>query len=431
MTAPPSPQRPAHPVHALDPDTATVLAAARLWLVSTESPTTCGDLPYLASALYALIPVPTERVRAMTVDEHWRLYLNPHWVAGTPVPEVAARIAHLLWHALAVHAERARDLDVGPDTADAWRGAADATVAEALDHAGLPHGLTLPAGFGWRPGGSAEQYYAQASRLPVRLPADDDPPTDGRRHDVDDSCGSGCDGRMRGYDLPPTAELGAVDAHDAEALRRAVAIEWQDHARARGSLPGQWQRWIEQVLEPRVPWQQVLAAAIRRGLGWVHGHSDYTYSRVSRRQAAAGAVLLPALRRPVPEVAVVLDTSGSVDDGLLAQALGELDGILASQGVNDGSVSVLATDAAVHHVARVRHARDAPLGGGGGTDLTVGIGAALTLRPRPQLVIVLTDGDTPWPRTPPPVPVIAALIGRIRPALPTTPDWVTRVECVP
>jgi hypothetical protein len=52
-----------------------------------------------------------------------------------------------------------------------------------------------------------------------------------------------------------------VDAHDAEALRRRVAIEWQDHVGPRGTLPGQWARWVQQVLDPQVPWQQVLAAA--------------------------------------------------------------------------------------------------------------------------------------------------------------------------
>ena len=417
--------------HALDSDAATALAAAKLWLVSTESPSTCGDLPYLASALYALIPVACEQVASMTIDVHWRLYVNPAWAEGTPVPEVAARMAHLVWHTLADHADRARDLDVGPDTADLWRRAADATVAEALDPAGLPHGLLPPARHGWDRGRSAEQYYAQATRLPIHRLLAPDPPAAGDDQ-PDDTCGSACDGRARPYDLPDDdSDVGAVGAHDAEALRRRVAIEWQDHAGARGDLPGQWQRWVEQILEPRVPWQQVLAAAVRRGLGWVHGHSDYTYTRISRRQAAAGSIVLPALRRPVPEVAVVVDTSGSVDDGLLAQALGEIDGILASQGINDGSVTVLATDAAVHDVGRVRHARDAPLGGGGGTDMAIGIDTALGLKPRPQLVIVLTDGETPWPAHPPSVPVIAALIGRHRHALPATPTWATRVACVP
>ena len=59
----PSPGAAAH-----DADVATRLAAAKLWLVSTESPTSCGGMPYLACAVYALVPVTTDRVARVSVD---------------------------------------------------------------------------------------------------------------------------------------------------------------------------------------------------------------------------------------------------------------------------------------------------------------------------------------------------------------------------
>ena len=71
-----------------------------------------------------------------------------------------------------------------------------------------------------------------------------------------------------------------------------------------------------------------------------------------------------------------------------------------------------------------------PLAGGGGTDMSLGIAAAQELRPRVDVIIVLTDGWTGWPQSPAPVPVIAVLIGRERAELPSTPDWIQRVECV-
>jgi predicted metal-dependent peptidase len=100
-------------------------------------------------------------------------------------------------------------------------------------------------------------------------------------------------------------------------------------------------------------------------------------------------------------------------------------------GVGERSVTVLATDAKVHAVTTVRKAADVRLGGGGGTDMGTGIRAAQHLKPRPTLIIVLTDGYTPWPAQAPPLPVIAAVIGRHRAELPATPPWVRRVECVP
>jgi predicted metal-dependent peptidase len=422
MEAPP-------PVRGIDADTSMRLSAAKLWLVSSESPTTCGDLPYLASALYALIPVATERVEAMTVDEHWRLYVNPTWIAATDIEAIAARLSHLVWHLLADHSARARDLDVSHDTQTAWQKAADATIAELLQRARIRSGLIDPRGYGWPSGCSAEEYYARASGLPARVLQPQRGEETGPETPADSSCGSAWDGHARAYELPPLDDVGSVDQHDAEAIRRRVAIEWKAHHSRPGTIPGEWARWVEQILEPKVPWQQVLAAAVRRGLGWAHGHTDYTYTRISRRQSAARGVVLPALRRPVPEVAVVVDTSGSMDDGLLAQALAEIDGILASCGVNAGSVTVLAVDAAVHHVERVRQARDVKLGGGGGTDMGVGIEAALALRPRPQLIIVLTDGETPWPPAIPPVPVLAVLISHHAAVLVPTPAWVMQVVC--
>lgn len=422
---------PPAPGHGLDRDATDRLSAAKLWLVSTESPTACGDMPYLSAALYALIPVATTRVAQLSIDQHWRLYLNPTWMTATDIPVVAARLAHLTWHLLADHAARALDLDVGPNQTHAWQSAADATVADVLDTPELTTGLAAPTTFGWAPGRSAEEYFAYTTRLSThpRRPDTDQPPAPDL-DEPDTSCGSGCDGRGRAYDLPPGDKAGGVDSHDADAIRRRVAIEFRDHQTNAGTIPGEWARWVQHTLDPIVPWQQVLAAAVRRGIGWAHGHTDYTYTKVSRRQAGAGPIVLPALRRPKPEVAVVIDTSGSIDDGLLAQALGEVNAILATHAVPDGSITVLAVDAAVQGVTRVRSTRDVQLAGGGGTDMGTGIDAALALKPRPTIIIVLTDGYTPWPAHPPTAAVIAVLIARGLADLPPTPTWVQRVECV-
>lgn len=419
----------------LSRDVSDRLAAAKLWLVSTTSPTTCGDLPYLATALYALIPVPTTRVRDMTVDRHWRVYVNPGWILATDVPVVAARIAHMVWHLLAEHSARSDDLDVHKSTARHWQAAADATVAELLTR--LDTGLATPDALGFPTGRSAEEYYARISGLPAARAADPDRRGDKGEEEEpgsdpqDQSCGSGCDGQLRDYDLPIGHSAGGLGDADADEIRRRVAIEFRDHLTRIGSQPGEWSRWVAAILEPVVPWTQVLAAAVRRGVGWAHGHTDYTYTRISRRQSAAGRVILPATRRPIPEVAIVVDTSGSIDDGLLSQALGEVDGVLTGLGVSGRSVTVLATDAAVHAVTRVHSARDTRIHGGGGTDLRVGIREALDLKPRPTLIVVLTDGYTPWPQVPTPIPIIAVIIGRHRFELPATPGWMQRVECVP
>lgn len=495
----------------LDRPAAEVLAAAKLWLTSPPVPggVQTGDMPYLATALYALVAVPTDRVTTMATDPAWRLYVNPGWLgdAARTADEVGAGLAHHVWHLLADHAGRASDMSVRGSTSRVWRVAADITIHELageLVHSAAqppgpdlrsrraPHSIAPPGPGGARPTGpvvaararalddhhhligaaelglpkgrAAEEYYAMLTGLPATdADAGDDPawiprpparadgggqdpgrvgahwqsPGQGRdgqppgtsQERPDPSCGSGSDGVHRSYELPELSDAGGLSAVTAEAIRRAVAIEMQSHP-GRGDLPGDWGRWVDTILDPVVDWRNTLHAAVRRGVGWANGQSDYTYSRISRRQAACGPVILPALRRPIPRIGIVVDTSGSVDDGLLAQALGEIDGVLASLGVADPQVNVLAVDAAVHAVTSVRRAGAARLAGGGGTDMALGIRAATELRPRVDVVIVLSDGHTGWPARPADVPVIAVLIGRARADLPRTPGWIQRVECV-
>lgn len=398
-------------------DVSERLAAAKLWLVSQ----TAGDLPYLSTAVYSLVTVATERVSRMSTDAYWRLYVNPMWVLATDVEMLSREIAHQVWHLLADHAGRAIDCQVDAKSRDRWKMATDLTITEVLPFdTGLPH----PRDVHQTPNRSAEEYFGLLRARPVTKPP--------LGVDPDETCGSGCDGIARDHDLPPNdADVLGLSTQAAEAIRRTVAIEFREHCLTRGTAPGQWGRWVAQILDPVVPWQQVLHAAVRRGIGWGQGQVDYTYTKISRRQQAVGSAIVPALRRPVPAVAVVVDTSGSMDDGLLAQAMGEVKAVLSSLAVPDSSVTVLAVDATVHSVQQVRDVAQVHLAGGGGTDMGVGIEGALSIRPKPQTVIVLTDGGTRWPMLPAPVPVIAGVLGRRREHLPPTPEWVQRVEVVP
>jgi predicted metal-dependent peptidase len=137
-------------------------------------------------------------------------------------------------------------------------------------------------------------------------------------------------------------------------------------------------------------------------------------------------VVLPSLRRPVPQVAVVCDTSASMTDGELSRVLGEVDGVLRAVGVGPTAVRVLAVDAAVHTAQRVTSARQVDLVGGGGTDMGAGIAAASELRPRPQVVVVLTDGETPWPAAPP--RGLRVVVGLLGPRPPAPPAWARSVR---
>ncbi|MFB7534217.1 VWA-like domain-containing protein [Streptomyces sp. NPDC056178] len=369
------------------------------------------DRPYLASALYALTVVSSTGVPTMGVDRHWRCYVSPAFVDATPVTELAAVWLHEVAHLLRDHHGRAERLPAA-DQRDHHRlnVAQDCEINDDL----LSDGLPLPAGrmeprlFGLPTGQLFEAY------LPGLPPGPDS---------LD--CGSGAHGRPVPWELTgadgPT-RLGPVEA---EALRRHTAEAMRAHRRSRGTLPAGWERWADQILEPTVDWRQALAGAVREAAAWAAGAIDYTYRRPSRRSAALQGVVLPSLRRPLPRVAVVIDTSGSMGDEELASALAEVTGVLREVGVRGNRVTVLACDADVRSVSRVTAAEQITLGGGGGTDMRVGIAAALAARDRPNIVVVLTDGYTPWPDEAPSCRLVAALIGA---DAPQPPRWVESVR---
>ncbi|WP_019634153.1 DUF2201 family putative metallopeptidase [Actinomadura atramentaria] len=368
-----------------------------------------ADRPYLASAMYSLTVVESGRVPTMGVDARWRCYVNPAFVAAHDVRELAGVWMHEVAHLLRDHHGRSARLPAALQR-DARRVniAEDCEINDDLlaDGVPLPAGRVAPDDFGLPRGRLFEEYVAGVPPQPYG-------------HD----CGSGAHGAARPWELAGGSDAPGVGDVEAAALRRATAEAVRAHLRGRGTVPGGWRRWADTVLEPVVDWRRVLAGAVREAVAWASGAVDYTYLRPSRRTAAVRGAVLPSLRRPLPRVAVVVDTSGSMGDEELGAALAEVTGVLREVGVRGNRVSVLACDADVQAVSRVTAAADVALGGGGGTDMRVGIAAALAAPDRPQVVIVMTDGLTPWPAEPPAARLIAAVIG---PA--DVPPWIETVR---
>jgi len=351
-------------------------------------------MPYLAHALFAMVPVPTHAVPTLAVDEAWRLYVNPEFVDSISIRELAAVLIHEACHMVRDHAGRARDLGVAPTERFTWNLCADAEINDDLLNLPLPRQPIVPDLLGLPRHGLAEEYFASRPEDPENCTSD---------------CGSGADGRPRSWDLPTDGHQGEVSPMTAELIRHAVAAEIL--ATPAGQVTPGFRAWALALRGPSVSWKRVLRSKVRNATSAVSGKVDYSYSRPSRRPTFDG-IVLPTLRAPSPEVVVVIDTSGSMVSrmDLLEQALGELRGIIRDAGSSDGAVRVVVADAAVHAVQRVWAPSAVELVGGGGTDMGAGIDAARTLVPRPNICVVLTDGYTPWPASPPPFPVVVALL---------------------
>jgi predicted metal-dependent peptidase len=404
------------------------LAAARLWAATR--------FPYLATGVFGAQVIADPGSGTVSVDENWRMRADPELTAQWSPAQLGSVLIHHICHLLRTHGERAQAAGVAPDEARYWVRAADAEINDDLVPAGLdlPGHPVLPRDLGAQDGLLAEQYFA-AIRDGRRPAAGAKGGLGGGTTDRSDQgesgdaaggwldCGSGADGVPRPGDGP-----GGLPDWQAGLLRRQVAQEVLAHAKLAGNVPAGMLRWAEQILSPRVDWRKVLAAELRRAVFEVSGAVDYSYRRPSRRSAVAGSVVLPALRRPVPEVAVVCDTSGSMTAELLAMVLAEVEGLLAALGLAR-QVRVLACDTAVAPAQRVSSARQVQLVGGGGTNMGAGLLAAAALRPRPAVTVVLTDGYTPWPSAPP--KGMRVVVGLLGPRAPGAPPWARAVRVEP
>jgi predicted metal-dependent peptidase len=386
----------------------TRLAAARLLAVEAH--------PFLAVALYALTPVADDDTPTFAVDESWRLYVNPRRLAEWAVTQTAGVLLHEVSHVIRDHAGRARAVNVsGEESRRRWNLAADAEINDDLLAAGieLPPDPVTPQTLGMPAAKVAEFYYGRLGDTA------DVPP-------IVPHCGSGCHGQDERADGASTLLLPAgLSSTQALLVRKRVAEQTTAFAAQHpGVLAGGWLRWAEAVLRPRLDWRTLLAAKIRSSAASVSGAADYSYSRPARRRVPR--VVLPAMRSPIPRIAVIVDTSGSVDDHLLALAWTEVHGCLRQLGIRRDLLTVYAADTRARPLQGVL-GRQVSLPGGGGTDMAAALDAVLAARPIPDLVVVITDGLTPWPQEKPSRDVIVALLPTPFPP-PPAPAWARMVK---
>jgi predicted metal-dependent peptidase len=368
------------------------LAAARLWAVN--------EAPYLATALFASVPILVPGLGTMASDRHWRMYIDPELAERWTVEQLGAVMIHEAHHMLRDHGGRAHALGVSSEIERLrFNVAADMEINDDLESLPLPDGGVYPKTFSMATGRLAEEYDALLKAHGTDLP--------------NVNCGAGAHGVRQEWELERSGSEPGVDEWEADLIRKQVAEAVRISRQAGGHVPAGFERWAKAFLRPQIDWRREFAAQVRAGLDAVSGAVDYSYRKPSRRAASpiGRAVVLPALVQPVPRVAVVVDTSASMSAEHLERVLAEVKGLLRSRGIRGSRLSILSCDTAIRSSQEVFAVEQVRLHGGGGTDMGAGLQAAAALRPRPEVIVVLTDGQTPWPNDRPPAQVVVALIG--------------------
>ena len=398
----------------------------------------------------------------LAVDKYLRLYHGP--VADTWTDkEFVGALWHEVNHLLRHHPERLENLPktyhTDPVVANL---AADMEINDDLRDQGmaLPEGLVYSVDFGHEPNVSAEQHFfkfvedmeptpdpqpgdqaqpGQGQADPTKKPAQAGPQQgsnetgDGKKPPGkqpqpgdDPGCGSGAGGGEQPDELPAPSEEDLDRLDRAQRQQDEDVVEASQAGQAAGLTGGIIKAAIERIGRSAHDWRRTFATEVRNALEQRADEAEeYTFRRRSRRAGMTDEFILPGSFRPIPQLGVVVDVSGSMDKAKLTAAMREVHGILERLAIP--SFTAYPTNQNVLGSVTVQTAADIKRvfeEVGGGTDMQKGI--AHSLSRGDEVIIVLTDCECRWNKNGPMgVPVVIGGINRRRD---TPPRWARLVD---
>lgn len=225
---------------------------------------------------------------------------NPAFVDSLTVPELITVMCHEIYHIIFEHMLRRGTRDI-----QKWNIAADYAINLLLRdaHMTLPKNILLDDNYKDM---YAEQIYEQLpSMKTLKLPSGWNI---GNVDDMTDKNGRPLTGD----------EIDEISKEIKANVKEAALI-----AKMAGRLPADIERLLGDLLNPRIPWREVLAKFLT-----IHVLTDYTWKLPNKRFVSHG-IYLPSLDEPeIGDLVFVVDTSGSITDQDLVDLMSEVRGIL-------------------------------------------------------------------------------------------------------
>lgn len=225
--------------------------------------------------------------------------------------EVVGVLAHETFHCAAGHIFRMRNKDQMK-----WNIAADFASNGILTSNGfqLPKGSLLDKNFEGMPAEKIYNLLPDPVKIPIGFSMDLKEPQPGNSQESKKGKSSG-KGKKDPTFTP--ADMKELEQEWKEAVTSAARL-----AKGRGNMPAGLEEYIDEILFPKVPWQDILY----RYLQVTKGNSDFTAYPFNRRHIWR-EVYLPSMQGESIELVCAFDTSGSVSKADLTRYFSELRGI--------------------------------------------------------------------------------------------------------
>lgn len=277
------------------------------------------DNPFFGTLCLRLTPKETDQLPTGATDGVSLLY-NPKWFEKLKPLERVGFLAHEVMHVVLMHHIRRQERH-----AEKWNVAADYAINNHL----IVNGFILPEG------GLVDDQYADMSTEHIYnlLP---EPPQGFGMLLASADCGGVLD--------HPDLQNGQATAENISAIESQLTVainQAAEAAKAQGKLPAGLESIIDDINTPKVDWRAVLGRFLR-----ANSKSDFSWQRPNRRFIGSG-LYLPSMYNPALEqIAVAVDTSGSISDEELQQFTSETSCILRE--LNPEVIHFIQCDAEVH-----------------------------------------------------------------------------------
>jgi len=194
----------------------------------------------------------------------------------------------------------------------------------------------------------------------------------------------------------PDGDEASVGKGMSEAEKKELADEIKQAtiqaAQSAGQgVPDVIKRMINELVAPKMDWRDVLRTQLESSI-----KNDFTFMRPSKR---SGEVIFPGMNKDEQlNIAVALDTSGSISQDMLRDFLSEVQGIMDQY--QSYKVHIFQFDTDVYGVDEFtsddgRSMNEYELKGGGGTDFDVVFNYMEQYNIEPDQLVMFTDGY-PW-----------------------------------
>jgi len=196
-----------------------------------------------------------------------------------------------------------------------------------------------------------------------------------------------------------------------------LTIQWQQRlagaaqqAMQAGKLDGEMARMVDFLLQPQLPWRNLISRYLN-----AIARDDYSYTRPSTRRG--DPAIYPSLRSAQLDIAIAIDTSGSISTNEINEFVSEIDSLKAQMRAR---VTLIACDSQL--------AKGCPwvfepwdefslpksIKGGGGTRFTPVFDWANQQDKLPDILVYFTDAEGEFPKIEPSFDVLWLIKGKAK-----------------